>query len=59
MKCFYCGRPYHTEKDSEGNIRLICKFPRCKMQPCSDFHKFESECLEDMELIKESWRKAR
>lgn len=57
MKCFYCGRPYKMEKTLEG-IRLACKFPRCKAQPCSDFHETEYECEMDMELIRESWKEA-
>lgn len=59
MKCFYCDRPYTLECDEDNNVRLICKFPRCKAQPCSDFHKTIEECEEDMKIIRDSWRKAR
>lgn len=59
MKCFYCGRMYTQVKNDEGKVQLVCKFPRCKCQPESDFHDTITECLEDMELIKESWRNAR
>lgn len=58
MKCFYCGRPYTTEYEND-KVRLICKFPRCKAQPCSDYHDFEAECEEDMILIRDSWRNAK
>lgn len=59
MKCFYCGRPYTLEQDRENPLyRLVCKFPRCKAQPCSDYHPTEAECERDMIAIKDSWRNA-
>lgn len=59
MKCFYCGRNYTRETNENGEIRFICKFPRCKAQPCTDFHQNEADCYSDIELIKASWRNAR
>lgn len=59
MKCFFCGRPYVTDTNEDGQVRLRCAFPRCKMNPTTDFHDNEVQCYADIDLIKESWRNSR
>jgi phage FluMu protein Com len=53
LKCFYCGRLVKTlEKD--GKLMAKCTYPRCKLQPETDWEETEEAVREDWEMIRES-----
>lgn len=62
MTCFYCGRPLKeltcTDESRTGinglARKLICKYPRCKLHPESDWEPTLELCVQDIELIKQS-----
>ena len=63
MTCFYCGRPLKeltSTDESRTGInglahKLICKYPRCKIHPETDWEGTVELCEADMELMKKSF----
>lgn len=62
MKCFYCGRPLKevtSTNESATGIpglahKLVCKYPRCKIRPETDWEPTVELCEVDIEMIKKS-----
>ena len=56
MKCFYCGRPLKVMTDDKGYVMAKCVYPRCKLQPETDWEKSMELVEADLLMIKESFR---
>jgi hypothetical protein len=56
LKCFYCGRPANVE-EKDGLYFAKCRYPRCKLQPETDWEPSASQVMLDWEEIKRSLKK--
>lgn len=57
LRCFYCGRPVPVvyDEEHEGYIAK-CSYPRCKLQPETDYEPTQEQVALDWEMIRESLR---
>lgn len=57
LRCFYCGRPVPIVYDEERKGYIArCRYPRCKLQPETDYEPDEILVEIDWNMIKESLR---
>ena len=53
LKCFYCGRVVKIQ-EQDGKFMAKCNYPRCRLQPETDWEESEDLVELDWLAIKDS-----